>query len=101
MSWRCGVRLSGRAVRRRLLASMLTTAGFRRSATSAKLTTPAMPGTNGRSSRAGRDTTGVAELAGLGDNEPVTTMPTRNDTEALRPTVNHANRLVIYLFHII
>ena len=33
---------------------MLTTAGLSRSATSAKLTTPAMPGISGRSSRAGR-----------------------------------------------
>ena len=28
----------------------------------------------------------------LGDIEPVTTMPTRNDTQAVSPTVKHANR---------
>jgi hypothetical protein len=40
------------------------------------------------------DTAG-AEVAVLGDNEPVTTMPTMNETQAVSPTVKHANRLVI------
>jgi hypothetical protein len=49
----------------------------------------------GRSSRTLRtaDTDG-AESAGVGDIDPVTTMPTRNDTHAVRPTVKSANRLV-------
>jgi hypothetical protein len=81
--------------RRREVASMLTTAGLRRSATSAKLTTPAMPGITGRSSRALRiaETVG-ADVAELGESEPVTTMPTRNDTHAVNPTVKYAKRLV-------
>src|ERR671910_985819 len=75
---------------------MFTTAGLSRSAMSAKLTTPAMPGTIGRSSRTARTAeTGGAETASLGDIDPVTTMPTRNDTHAVSPTVKHANRLVI------
>ena len=76
-----------RRAARRLLASMLTTAGLSRSATSAKLTTPAMPGIDRAivARDADGDTTVGADAAGLGDSDPVTTMPTRNDTRGGEP----------------
>jgi hypothetical protein len=67
-----------------------------RSATSAKLTTPASPGIAGRSSRADRaDEIAGADVALLGVIDPVTTMPTMNETQAVNPMTKPTNRLVI------
>jgi hypothetical protein len=56
-----------------------------------------MPGMNGRSSRALRTAEMLgADVAVLGVSDPVTTMPTRNDTQAARPTVKYAKRPVTF-----
>jgi hypothetical protein len=56
-----------------------------------------MPGMNGRSSSDVRTAAILgADVADLGVSEPVTTMPTRNDTQAVSPTVKYANRPVTF-----
>ena len=73
---------------------MLTTAGLRRSTTSAKFTTAGGPS-------AERITAGAAagdrvpESAGAGVSEPATIRPTRNEPEATSRTVTRAKRRLI------
>ena len=61
-------------------ASILTTDGLMRSATSAKLTTPENEAGRGRSFTT--SCTGAVETTGVCDTPPATMMPTRNATDA-------------------
>src|SRR5262245_16752296 len=86
-------------------ASMLTTAGFRRSAMSANETAPAGRASDRDPDPSGTATArlieGVAEDAAVGVIVPATTRPTRKATVAERQTLTARNRRVIVFYYCI
>src|ERR687891_263402 len=78
----------------REVASMFTTAGFRRSAISANDTDPDVSVVTA-AALVGAGRTSGAEIAGAGVMEPATTRPTRNATVAVSVTVTATKRRVI------
>src|SRR5688572_32957930 len=78
-----------------IVASMLTTAGFNRSAMSANDVMTAPPAGVLDTLRVLASRGSGADIAGAGVMVPATIMPTRNDTVAARPMVTAMNRRVM------